>query len=1062
MVQVLTGIEVEINGSYNIGRWGKKWVGSSAFNGYIYSSSSSIGYSNAPNELTLSIVLEAKGRLQTNAVFDINKNDLRCDAGTGADENTFDINLNGVWFRNYVLYSYEISIESNAKILTVTLKDYSVILDKIYVGLIKRQGNLYTHSSLSTVEFPVNCPDCLLQGDSFTTLGTAYRNIDYGSYVGINGKTHDNFSNLIGLGSIHNHWQNLFNAGTSSIKFDLNGGYLILGTEGVSEEKCGNLAGIFYNFNQLLASLRFRGLNFIGEFPKASQDFDYVYKQNYIGTLREVLQQWCSDLGYDFYCEGKNFVGINTNRALDIEKITQICDPTTELGNEFSLTKGAVITSYKESNTIGNSYKQSVITANNRPRETKTHTKSPKRYVGLLPLHPIDFNRPSLTNITRRDIFGIGFPDISYVNSFLPTSSDLNKTLYQLDNRPFSDVDNSIALSHYDNDLRDIYCQQQALYGATSGIRAANFKSLGMVPLIEVTGIEKSTAIEKAFGSNDEVSNICLDSRFYKVYIGYYYDKFKQDVVQWEQNAADNMYRFGAVTQGILNGVPYVPNDYLDDAMPFEGLYGAYGRSITRITHSFEPAAEQYYDLYKAPFKDLLLYSGLRNSGDYFNLDLKIGQISNDWGTTNEQFKRDLSLKLDDACVTEFQNAFSYADIQKGDIVKKYQDWKLNLFKPIALPDLQDFFYDFNGQFAKISGQGQLDRISQVYYDTNYKKSNTCAKLHILILADTQNHPNINISFTKRGREFVNPVVLGKYLENQREALKRLAYTKTPSECDISLLQEMCENLTRSKALVSPSNNKYTCALQDQYNAFEEGFDVSYLNSKNSRGLSIGITKNPIRNTDNVKLQNLFKNSDANGAIYYVDAVERFLKHDQQQANLDIIYPISVEATDDIYYKGILTSEVSVETRSPETVEMFGEPPNSENNITAGCKVINNIVESDLQPALDPYSSKFVTYLTVVTGDHQVLTTPSGYHNIIKNLNNYSVTGAAKTVSLSLAGSPEFWGSFADFVNPSYGLTKFSMTLGDKGLISNLEFADRSPTPPKQENILNKISARIV
>ncbi len=1067
--QLLEGTQLIPKGSYNISRWGDNLPTSFGFGGWIYGSSVSIGFSNAPNELTLNIVLEARERAQVQAVFDITKNDLRCSAGNGGDEDTFDVNLNGVWFRDYVLYSYDLSIENNAKILTVVFKDYSVILDKIYVGLLKRQGNLFVHTAVSTVEFPVNCSDCLLAGDNFTAMGSAYREIAYGSYVGINERTYDNFANLLGGGNIFQQWQNLFDAPVSRVKFDLNGGYLMIGTEGASEEQCGNLANIFYNFNQLLASLRFRGMKFTGEFPTIAQDSDFIYKQNYIGTLREVLQQWCSDLGYDFYCDGKNFVGINTNKALDIGAVTQICDPTTTLGGEFALNKNSSIVSYKEGNTIGNSYKQAVITANARPRDAKTHSKSPKRYVGLIPLHPLDFNSPATNQVIRHDIFGNAFRDPARINSFIPGSSDLNKTLYQLDNRPFSDVDTSIALGHYDNDLRDIYCQQRAIYGETDAIRAANFRALGMTPIIEVTGsAEKAMAIQKALGGGgDEVSNICMDNRYYKVYIGYYYDKFKQDVVKWEQDAAESMYKYGAVTQGMLHGIPYIPNDVLNDAFPFEGLYGSFGRSITRITHTCEPSVNQYYDLYDAPYKDLLLYSGLRNQGDYFNPDLKIGQISNDWGTTAEQFKRDLSLKLDDACVNEYGNDLSYTDVrvlgEEPGITKKYQDWKLNMFAPSKpISDLQDLFFDLNGEFSKISGQGLIDRTTEIYYDTNYKESNTCTKLSVFVLTDTQNHPNIDISFIPKNREFVNGVVLGKYLETQKEALKRLAYTKAPSDCDISLLQEMCENLLDSRSAANSGDNAYNCALQDPYNAFEEGFNPSYLASANSRGLTVNITKNPIRNTDTVKLQNLFENSDANGALYYTSAISNFLKYDQQQASLDIIYPISVEAGDDIYYKGILTSEVSVENRSPEINEMFGEPPNSKNNRTAGIKIINNTIDSDLSPQLDPYTSRFLTYLTVVTGDNQILTTVSGYHQFINQLNNYSVTGASKNVSLSLAGTPQFWGTFSNYLSPQYGLTKMSINVGDNGVISSLEFSDRPPTQPKSEAILSKIGPRIV
>lgn len=1065
--QILQGIKVTPKGSYNLARFskgfnGEPWPRSFSFGGWIYNASTEIGFSNQPTEIKLSIVLEAKDYKQISAVFDIRNEDLRCDAGLGGDENLYDIDFNGVSFSDFILYSYELSIENNNKILSVVFRDYSTILDKIYVGLLKRQGNKHIYTASSIIQFPVKCTDCSLDGGSFTTLGATLRDISYGSYVGINGEVHDNFAGLAVGGNIYRQWEKLFKANPANPKFDLNGGYLILGTEEATEEKCGNLTNISYNFNQLLASLRRRGLEFNGAFPREVNDFDFVYKQNYIGTLREVLQQWCSDLGYDFYCEGKKFIGINTNQALDISKVTSITDPTSEIGASFSVDSNTSILSYKENNTIANSYKQSIITANTLPRQSKTHSKSPKRYVGFTPLHPIDLNLPSTSTVNRTDAFGNSFSDTAWINSFLPNSSDGTKTLYQLDNRIIKDVDIAIALGNYDGDLRDIYCQDRAIYGETESIRTANFKALGIVPLVEITGEDKSLAIESAFSfAGDEVTNICLDARFYKVYIGYYYNKYKDDVINWEQAAAQNMYKYAALTKGLMRGVPYVPNDLIEDQSPSAGLYGNFGTSTTRITHSYEPVAEQYYDLYSAPYKDIILYSGLKNTGDFFPTDIKIAEISNEWGTTPENFKRELSLNLDDACVQEYAQNQSYTNIQ-NDIEKKYQDWKFNLFRPQVISDLDKFFEEFGGAFAKISGRAQIDRTIEQYYDLNYKETNTCAKLHIMVLTDVRTHPNISVTFNPRGRDFVNPVVLQKYLENEKEAEKRRANNKIPSVCEKTLLQEMCERLVSGYNVLAPSNPRYACALEDEQDTFEEGFNLSYLSSPNSRGLDITIVKNPVRNNDVDKLQAIFKNSDINGEFYYLDTIEGFSSYEQKQANLTIIYPISVEPNDDIYYKGIMSSSVEVENRSPEICEIFGEPTNITKNVSAGIKVINNTVDSDLQPQLDPFSSRFVSYLTVVTGDSQIVTSVEGYHNLIKQLDGYEITGASKSIELSLAGTPDYFGGFRDYLKPIYGLNKMSISVTDNGVVTSLSYADRPPQLPKQESILNKIGPRII
>jgi hypothetical protein len=856
----------------------------------------------------------------------------------------------------------------------------------------------------------------------------------------------------------------MFPIDPSNIKFDLNGGYIILGTEDVTEEKCGDLGNISYTFNQLLAALRFRGIQFDGAFPRNPNESDFAYRQNYIGTLREVLQQWCSDLGLDFYCEGKRMVGINVSKALDIQKITEIADPTTELGANFALNTNTAIISYRESNTISNSYRQSIITANTQPRQTKIHSKTPKRNVGFLPLHPIDFNIPSTRRVVRTDLFGNTYSDLAWANSFEPGSSDLNRILYQLDRRTFADVDTCIALTRFDSDLRDIYCQDRAIYGESASIRAANFRALGIIPLIEITNAyDKSTAIEAAFSSSagDEVSNLCLDERYYKVFIGYSYPKFKEDVVGWEQASADSMYRYGALTKGLLQGLPYVPVNNLLNQSPSAGLYGSYGTSLTRIQHTFEPDARQYYELYSAPFKDIILYSGLKNRGDYFPEQLYISELANDWGTTQEQFKRDLSLRLDDACVDEYQSDASYTQLT-NDIEKKFQDWKLSMFKPQTIHNLDSFFEQYLPALSKLGSATTLDRTVQSYYDINFVRSNTCAKLHIIVLTDTRTHPNIYVNFNKRGREFINPVVLQKYRDKQIEALKRRAATKIPSICDRTLLQEMCDGIIIASGNVYAADPRFACGTELEAEYYEEGFDLSYLSQANSRGLDIRIVKNPTRNTDTDALQKLYRGADINGAFYYTDTVVGDNSYQTKQAALTIIYPISVDAEDNIHYKGILSSDVEVENRTPETVEIFGEPCNLTNNKSAGIKIINNTIDPDLQPQLDPIQNKFISYLTVATGDNQVITTVSGYHDYIKKLNNYEVTGVTKSIDLSLAGTPDFFGSFSGYLSPIYGLNRMSISVTDNGVVTNLTYSDRPPQPPKQESILNKIGPRII
>ena len=192
MIQVLQGISISPQGTNN--RFVQEnWPNSFAFGGYIYSVQTSIGFSNRPTEVKISIVLQTSTFSQSAAYFDINDGDLQCGAGVGGlnNESWYNINIEGLTLSNFMLWSYDFSIEAGQKALHVVFKDYSIILDKIYIGLFKKQGYLYPHVANCQIQLPVRCQDCEYSGAAVTGTGIALRDIGYASYAGINGQTYD-------------------------------------------------------------------------------------------------------------------------------------------------------------------------------------------------------------------------------------------------------------------------------------------------------------------------------------------------------------------------------------------------------------------------------------------------------------------------------------------------------------------------------------------------------------------------------------------------------------------------------------------------------------------------------------------------------------------------------------------------------------------------------------------------------------------------------------------------------------------------------------------------------
>jgi hypothetical protein len=446
----------------------------------------------------------------------------------------------------------------------------------------------------------------------------------------------------------------------------------------------------------LISSLRLNGLNFSGAFPLSTTDSDFVYRNNHIGSLREVMQNWCSDLGYDFYCSGRTFFGISLKNPIDITNITTVADPTSTIGQYFQINSNnanSAILSFNSKTSLDNTFRQSVVVENSYPVTQKDVNKTVTRYVGITPLHPISLNQININSTNDTNVYGTKFVrpryEIQEFDSFNinAANSRYNSNFGRLDGRSYVDVDAAIALTNYNSDLRDIFVAQRALYNnvnagspyniLTNPYCLANFNALGIFPLVELTGSYlKSDVIEEFFKDAEKngVENLNIDQQYFRVFFGYYYENLKNDIINWEKEAASAMYKYGIVTNGILTQFPYVPFNILSDISPTAGFYGQNGLVYSRLQNSFTPEIKQYPNVVDAPFLPVLLESGYvktntRGVYPYNNPNynafippgfseypgrlptgLWIGALENDWGTTQQTFDRSISLNLNDPC----------------------------------------------------------------------------------------------------------------------------------------------------------------------------------------------------------------------------------------------------------------------------------------------------------------------------------------------------------------------------------------------------------------------------
>lgn len=1187
MIQKLQGVKVTPrNTRFN------NWPNSYAFGGWIYNASVNVNYSSEPTEIKLSIVLETSTFEQSAAVFDINPDDLYCGAGNGGEERLYDIDLDGVKFTDFVLYEYDFSIEVNDKILNVTFKDYSIVLDKIYVGLFKSQG--YNEKFIKTapckIEIPIRCQDCEYTGSAITGIGETYRDINFASYAKINGEFKDNFSNFYYQQgkNVYDAWQKLIseaseagqannpfiNPSGPNGRFDLNGGYLIIGTESATSERCSSAPNITYSFIELLASLRKNGMSFDGDFPSNAVTSDFVYRNSYIGTLREVLQNWCSDLGYDFYCEGKKFIGIDLKKTIDISEIYKISDPTSELGKNFKIGGESAILSFKSASSLRNTFKQSVIVQNSYPITQVDRQKSVKRYIGITPLHPISLNEISRQGVIDSNIYGIPFQRAKYEVPYFDDNygiSAYQERFTRLDGRSFKDIDTAIALSNYNDTLRDLFVAQRALrnylnlvsvdtrgnalnalcgpigvYSSydgyiqvnrppqdnTSAIAdwfntdsvasliaiqrqkewepqfcfpalwnpycVANFNALGITPILEIFNLDLKADIIEEFFQNAEkngIANLNPDARYFRVFLGYYSEKLKNDIVNWEKAAAESMYKYGIVTKGPISEEPFVFPDVLSDISPTAGFYGKKGISYTRIKNNFTPSANRYKSTKEAPFANALLYSGFIKSsttGVYpennpnfpalvppgfseypgrLPTGLWVSSLDNPWGTRQESFDRQLSFNFNDECFSQYSIDQTVEQVLT-DSDRNAQDWKLEYFLPIISPDLSRISEIIQTDFYYINDY--IDAVVTTYTDLNLIEKKDCKKIHVIIIPDTRIHPNLKIDFTENPINKINGEYLSIYKQKIYEAEQNKKLTQTPSICSLSLVEEMCQNIlsggtgynfrqnkprfTRYNGKLVEQNKEVGCViLEDKNNPLLDGFDKDLIHKANSRSLSITIHKNP------GTLGEMGPATDINGDYYLADLKEEILVASSNSATLEIVYPIQSYAGGIANYSGILTSDISTEYRLPALNQIYGEPISIKNNNASSIKIINKQTDDTLNPELNPTTNEALSYVTVLDsgGDNNVVKTPAEYYELIKNLNEYNLDTPMKSVDIVLAGSPNLFGNFKNYISPIKGLNQFSLSVTDNGVKTSLTFADRPKVLPQQEVILNKIGPRI-
>jgi len=251
--------------------------------GYIFNIKFDIGYSQNLDKVALSVVDGAE--MELGSYFD-------------------SIKIGNTSFNDCYLISSEKNLSPGQNICNFSFTNKSYLLDKIFIGLVRRHCSpeLFSEEQKaeSTISIEAKCP---CNGEVKTVKGSVTR------------------SGLIGGFVIANN-------------------LLCMGGEKPSNNGC-DIPEVMYSIGDFIGALQQRT-----GFQILFQSEYYNYEVNYTGTAREVLSNICRDIAADFYFDWTT----NTLVIYDLQKGINV--PTISKNNPY-------LVSYSESKTIENTYQTS-------------------------------------------------------------------------------------------------------------------------------------------------------------------------------------------------------------------------------------------------------------------------------------------------------------------------------------------------------------------------------------------------------------------------------------------------------------------------------------------------------------------------------------------------------------------------------------------------------------------------------------------------------------------------------------------------------------------------------
>jgi hypothetical protein len=983
-----------------------------------------------------------------------------------------------VSFKNLALTAFDSSHSPESKTAKLTFTDRSIIFDKIQVGILFRHYTEVGFNQYQTrhvklkyiyVNIPAQCEPCdtFEQGLEYRTLNKPFP----ANYIADTKLVVDprNPNNLVQVlrGYFYEHcrapaWKSEKELGYGGV-YDDGGGYIILGREQPRQADC-DFPKCDYNFSEFLNAIsEMTGLELAGTFAGGyirndhfgpylirTADKNPHLRKDWDGSVRDVLNNWCDlyQMSYTLSFDGQKLIGLDMSNRTSRRTIDTIAD---DIKNEPKWKKGYdgnpngfLVESFKENETIEGTEKKDLITNYSKPPRADTFKRT------LYFQERVDVIKPE-------DVVG-------------------GSRYY---GRNMSEFYNSIALTKFSETLREVYlaregCLEALGFRIAAQIHPDQASLLNSMFLSQMMGV--STNIPSQWQTNntnpnvggsqaelfqhvmtwlwlgdhvseDKLNSLCdgqgtqvraaLENnpgwmgQFFEVYIGYYSQQTAQNILTWDQKAAEFMGNWCHFPGGVPNDI-HLCDDF----------------TKREVTFKTQPQSDKYkgYHYLPQPFKELLIDDGTPPS-HLLNIEarnggishLNIGQVSsNHWGTNQKEMDTFLS---DPVVKRDHVTGFLDDGFESGVIIdgagrkmRNRYDQVMSQLDVSAYAPVIATIADTEGLLARATNVG--------HYITGW--SQYLAHQHQMELDDPG-------KFIKGEKPAI--IVVPKGSRNSLKFHNTLTVNTgvyVAENPDSPLAQRLSEAGTITTRIDPKCEEKTYCerSIIEQVCDCSKKLPRPVFNDSTTFGMS--------NEANNPSFHNYISNKLLIGwAPWYARLNPSYYKM------TSIVFPCM----------GMITGNISKTVNYVHTEgymnHIYGDFP----GFSEGVAYPNDkILKTDLQyidakgsidPIHDPKQGVINTINYSNTYPASALTTLENMHDYNRaHVRLQSSIWPKKSISFDLNGTEYGPLISKGYLNPASGLSSWSINYSAQGVKSSFTFATRPAMLPKKEDVISKIEPR--